>query len=274
MIENQNDAASTTVAPAPSSAVPGPRSRRRIAVVTGALLLAAAVVGGVACTAVAVAGADRNPGAPSWARPKPAEDHPAETEPGSLAWTLVPYRPDNWTRGPDFGEFGSDAVLDGDRTTALLKESLTGLPRTERKHLEKEMDRRPVKEMAMRSYAFTMGEGANRVAGAATTTLVLARMADQAAARAVATNQNAALDALDVFRDGPEIEGYKDAACFRMPSGSGGDDGGLEAMYCSASLADITVTATAEGLQPFDAEGIAALFRDQLDRIVEPGESV
>ncbi|MFF7554790.1 hypothetical protein ACFZA9_18110 [Streptomyces olivaceus] len=274
MIENQNDAPSTTVAPAPPSAVPGPRSRRRIAVVTGALLLAAAVVGGVACTAVAVAGADRNPGAPSWARPKPAEDHPAEAEPGSLAWTLVPYRPDNWTRGPDFGEFGSDAVLDGDRTTALLKESLTGLPRTERKHLEKEMDRRPVKEMAMRSYAFTMGEGANRVAGAATMTLVLARMADQAAARAVATNQNAALDALDVFRDGPEIEGYKDAACFRMPSGSGGDDGGLEAMYCSASLADITVTATAEGLQPFDAEGIAALFRDQLDRIVEPGESV
>ncbi|MFJ7238755.1 hypothetical protein ACIQWB_16685 [Streptomyces olivaceus] len=274
MIENQNDAPSTTVAPAPPSAVPGPRSRRRIAVVTGALLLAAAVVGGFACTAVAVAGADRNPGAPSWARPKPAEDHSAEAEPGSLAWTLVPYRPDNWTRGPDFGEFGSDAVLDGDRTTALLKESLTGLPRTERKHLEKEMDRRPVREMAMRSYAFTMGEGANRVAGAATTTLVLARMADQAAARAVATNQNAALDALDVFRDGPEIEGYKDAACFRMPSGSGGDDGGLEAMYCSASLADITVTATAEGLQPFDAEGIAALFRDQLDRIVEPGESV
>ncbi|MET9356816.1 hypothetical protein ABZY14_28080 [Streptomyces sp. NPDC006617] len=45
-------------------------------------------------------------------------------------------------------------------------------------------------------------------------------------------------------------------------------------MYCSASVADIAVTATAEGLQPFDAEGVAALLRDELDRIVEPGEPV
>ncbi|WP_399886383.1 hypothetical protein ACGH7X_18090 [Streptomyces sp. BBFR51] len=273
MNENRNDAPSpaTTEPPPPA---PGRRGRRRIAAVTGALLLTGAVVGAVACTAVAVADADRDPGVPSWARPQPTEDQPAVTaEPGSLAWTLVPYRPDNWRRGPDLGEFGSDAVLNGNRTAALFKESLAGLPRTERKQLEKEIDRRPVKEMAMRSYAFTMGENADRVAGAATMTLVLARMEDQAAARSVTRGRNAFLEALDVFRDGPEIEGYEDAACFRAPSGSG-DDEGLDAMFCSASTADIAVVATAEGVQPFDADGVAALLKDQLDRIVEPGKSV
>ncbi|MET9823033.1 MULTISPECIES: hypothetical protein [unclassified Streptomyces] len=273
MNENRDDAPSTTAAPSETSAA-GRRGRRRIAAVTGALLLTGAVVGAVACTAVAVANADRSAGVPSWTRPGPAEDHPAEAaKPGSLAWTLVPYRPDNWTRGPDLGEFGSDAVLNGDRTAALLKESLAGLPRTERKQMEKEIDRRPIKEMAMRSYAFTMGEKANRVAGAATMSFVLARMENPAAARDVTKSQNAFLDDLDVFRDGPEIEGYEDAECFRTPSGSG-DDEVLEAMYCYASLADITVTVTAEGLQPFDADGVAALLEDQLDRIVEPGESV
>ncbi|MDG9725941.1 MULTISPECIES: hypothetical protein [unclassified Streptomyces] len=268
------DARATEPTTEPPPSTRGRRGRRRIAAVTGALLLTGAVVGAVACTAVAVANADRDPGVPSWARPEPTEDHPVvAAEPGSLAWTLVPYRPGNWSRGPDLGEFGSDAVLNGDRTAALLKESLAGLPRTERKRLEKEIDRGPVKEMAMRSYAFTMGEDANRVAGAAAMTLVLARMENPTAARAVTKGQNTFLDALDVFREGPEIEGYEDAECFRTPSGSGGDED-LESMYCSASLADITVTATAAGLQPFDAEGVAALLKDQLDRIVEPGESV
>ncbi|MFD5241037.1 hypothetical protein [Streptomyces tendae] len=257
--------------PAPSA--PARRSRRRIAVATGAVLLTGALVGAVACTAVAVAHADRDPGAPSWAHPEPAGDRPARAaEPGSLAWSLVPYRPGNWSRGPDLGEFGSDAVLSGDRTAALLKESLAGLPRTERKQMEKEIDRKPIKEMAIRSYAFT-GENADRVAGAATMTVILARMEDPAAARAAAKGRNTFLDALDVFRDGPEIEGHKDAECYRTPSDSG-DDEDLAAMFCSASSADITVTASAEGLQPFDAEGVAALLKDQLDRIVEPGESV
>ncbi|MEV5817369.1 hypothetical protein [Streptomyces mutabilis] len=271
MNEKRTDGPSPAATEPPLPA-PRRRDRRRIAAVTGVLLLTGAVIGAVACTAVSVADADRDPGVPSWARPQPTEDRPAvAAEPGSLAWTLVPYRPDNWRRGPDMGEFGSDAVLNGDRTAALFKESLAGLPRTERKQLEKEIDRRPVKEMAMRSYAFTMGENADRAAGATTMTLVLARMEDQAAARSVTTSRNALLDALDVFREGPEIEGYENAACYRAPSGG---DEALDAMFCSASTGDIAVIAGAEGVQPFDTDGVAALLKDQLDRIVEPGESV
>ncbi|PPS79749.1 hypothetical protein [Streptomyces sp. MH60] len=285
MNENRDDDPSTSAAPSDASAatsapvdaaeaapIPGRRGRRRIAAVTGALLLTGAVVGAVACTAVAVADADRDPGTPSWARPEPTRDRPAATaEPGSLARTLVPYRTDDWSRGPDLGEFGSDAVLNGARTAALLKESLAGLPRSERKQLEKEIDRRPVKEMAMRSYGFNVDEHFNGVA--ATMSIILARMKDPAAARAVTEGRSAFLNDLDVFRDGPEIEGYEDAECFRTPSDAG-DDTDLDSMYCSASVANVTVTATAEGLWPLDAESVAALFKDQLDRIVEPGESV
>jgi hypothetical protein len=243
----------------------------RIAAVTGALLLAGAVVGAVAYTAVAVADADREPGTPSWARPEPTRDHPAAAEPGGLASALVPYGPDEWTRGPDLGEFGSDAVLNGARTAALLKESLAGLPRSERKQLEEEIDRRPIEEMAMRSYAFNVDEHINGVA--ATMSITLARMKDPAAARAVTEGRSEFMKTLDVFRAGPEIEGYKDAECFRTPSDAG-DDEGLDSVYCSASVANITVNATAEGLWPIDAEAAAALFKDQLDRIIEPGESV
>ncbi|MEV7792969.1 hypothetical protein [Streptomyces sp. NPDC087512] len=283
MNENQNDAVPTaSSAPGTASSgladenaakppAPGRRSRRRVAAVTGALLLSAAVVGAVGYTAAAVAAADRDPGAPSWARPAPAADHPATAEPTGLAWTLVPYRPGNWSRGPDLGEFGSDATLSGDRTTALLKESLAGLPRTQRKRLEKEIDRRPVKETAMRSYAFTGREHADRGAGVATLNFVLMRMEDQAIARATAESRKAFLDALDDVRDGPEIEGYENAACFHLPLRSDDD---LDSMYCSAHLGDIVIAATAEGLQPFDSEGVAALLKNQLDRIVEPGESV
>ncbi|MGW4574895.1 hypothetical protein [Streptomyces tendae] len=290
MNENHDDDPPVTAAPSDASAATsapvdtaeaaptaGRRGRRRIAAVTGALLLTGAVVGTVACTAVAVADADRDPGTPSWARPEPTRDRPTTgVEQGGLARTLVPYRPDDWSRGPDLGEFGSDAVLNGARTAALLKESLAGLPRSERRQLEKEIDRRPVEEMAMRSYAFTVGDHTTGVA--ATMSIILARMEDPAAARAVTEGRSAFWEALDVFRDGPEIEGHEDAQCFRMPSDAGGDDvdddAALDSMYCSGSVANITVTATAEGLRPLDAESAAALFKDQLDRIVEPGESV
>ncbi|MGW2298555.1 hypothetical protein [Streptomyces violaceorubidus] len=307
MNENRNDAPATTAAPSEASATapdpvdsaeateatgasdapetrpteptvesPPPTTgrygRRRIAVLTGAVLLTGAVVGAVACTAVAVADADRDPGAPSWARPGPTEDKPAVTaEPGGLAGTLVPYRPDSWSRGPDMGEFGSDVVLNGARTTALLKQSLGGLPRSERKQLEKEIDRRPVKEMAMRSYDYTVGDHTTGVA--TTVSIVLGRMRNPADARAVTEGRRAFLNALDFLSGGPEIKGHKDAECFRMSSDAD-DDKSLGAMFCSASEADITVTVTAEGLQPLDAEAVAALCKDQLDRIVEPGESV
>lgn len=40
----------------------------------------------------------------------------------------MPYRFPAWSRGPDLGEFGSDAELSGRQATALRKESIRDLP--------------------------------------------------------------------------------------------------------------------------------------------------
>ncbi|MEU5141898.1 hypothetical protein [Streptomyces sp. NPDC021139] len=270
---------------------------RRIAVIGSALLLAAVTVAGAGYTVVTVKDADRDPGAPVWTLPKAAPEKKAEESAGAggLARALVPYRIDGWSRGPDLGEFGSDATLSGAQATALRKESLIGLPRSERKELEREIDRRHITGMAMRNYASTGTLTADGMTGDSTVTIVLSRMENRSAVRDMATRQNEFFAALDVFREGPRIKGHKDARCFRLPGGSGGsggsgdsgDSGGsddldlfgasddpLDTLFCAASEGDVLVTVTADAMQPFDTEGVTALVTEQLDRIAEPGESV
>ncbi|MGC0410540.1 hypothetical protein RKD32_003403 [Streptomyces sp. SAI-195] len=271
-----------------------PRRGRRIAVIGSALVLAAVTVAGAGYTAVTVKDADRDPGAPVWTLPKAAPEKKAEASAGAtgLAWALVPYRIDGWSRGPDLAEFGSDVTLSGAQATALRKESLIGLPRSERKELEREIDRRHITGMAMRSYAGTGTLTADGMTGDSTVTIVLSRMENRSAVRDMATRQNEFFAALDVFREGPRIKGHKEARCFRLPGGSadsgdsgeaGGSDGidlfgtsddPLDTLFCAAYEGDVLVTVTADAMQPFDTEGITALVTEQLDRIAEPGESV
>lgn len=253
------------------AAAPAKRPVRwgRIASVVGSVLLAGAVVTGVGYTVVTVDGADRDAAAPEWKFPETAAED-GKAEPEGLAGMLVPYGYDHWFRGPDLGGFGSDAQLGGARATALQKESLRDLPRSERKRLEKEIDRWRIEGMAMRSYTsgsvsiyqedevFTVG-------------IVLARMENKAAVRDFARFQTEFLDALDIFREGPEIEGHKDAQCFLPPADAETD---LDMMQCSAHVGNVLVTLAADGAKPLDTKSVAALFREQLDRIDEPGKAV
>ncbi|MBA4866739.1 hypothetical protein H1V43_36690 [Streptomyces sp. PSKA54] len=64
---------------------------------------------------------------------------------------LLPYGTDGYTRGPDIDEFGSDAELSGPQAAALRKESISDLPRSQRRQLEKEIDKLRIQGMAMRS---------------------------------------------------------------------------------------------------------------------------
>lgn len=245
---------------------------RSAGVVAGGLLLAAAVVGAAGYTVTAVKDADRDAGTPVWTFPKAAADRktPAAEATG-LAGALVPYRSDDWTRGPDLGEFGADVMLSGARASALTKESLNGLPRSQRREMEKEIDRRHITGLAMRSYASTGGFHDNEQTGAVTLTVVLTQMKDRAAVRSGAAGQNAFFEAVDVFRAGPRIEGHDNARCYRLPADS---DEGFDMMFCSAYRGEVLVSVTAEGVQPFGAKSVAALLTEQLDRIAEPGEAV
>ncbi|MCX5362559.1 hypothetical protein OG864_28080 [Streptomyces sp. NBC_00124] len=247
-----------------------PVRRGRIAAIAGAVLLVGAVVAGVGYTVVTVDGADRDAGAPVWKFPKTVADEKKAATAEGLAGVLVPYGFDGWNRGPDLAEFGSDVELSGTQATALRKESLSGLPRTERRQLEKEIDKQRITGMVMRSYVSMTGSSFTGP-GVSTVSITLSRMEKRAAAKDISTSQNAFLDALDIFRAGPKIKGFKNAECFLPPKDADED---LDMMFCSAYQGDILISATADGAKPFDTKTIAKLLAEQLDRIAEPGEAV
>ncbi|MEV6763403.1 hypothetical protein AB0N16_22775 [Streptomyces sp. NPDC051105] len=244
-----------------------PRDRRHIAVVGAAGVLAAVVLAGVACTVVTVQGADRDPGAPVWSLPKAAKETKAAGGSG-LRGMLLPYDGDTYDRGPDMAEFGSDAALSGEQASLLRKESIKDLPRSQRQQLERQLDRNPVKGMAMRSYVNTAVTTYDEY----TMEIVLAQMGNQRTVRSMAAGQQELFNALKVFRKGPEIQGYKDSAsCFLPPADSGEK---LDTMFCTGYVGDVLVTATATAAKPLDKKSAADMFRAQLDRIKEPGASV
>jgi hypothetical protein len=249
--------------------------RRRAAAVAGSLVLAGALVAGVGFTVVTVRDADRDAGAPVWRLPKetPLGDQPEKLDASrsGLAAMLVPYGTEGLSQGPDIGEFGADAQLSGERAAALRKESLKDLPRSQRKRLEKQIDRQRIKGMAMRSYLSEEASAFDGHEGVYAVTVVLSQMDNKAAVRDIATFQGEFLAALDVFRKGPAIEGHKNAKCFLPPKD---DESDLEGMFCSAYVGDVLVTLTAEAVKPLDTKGVATLLREQLDRIEEPGEAV
>jgi hypothetical protein len=259
--------------PGPVPAPPGRNGalRRRIATVAGALVVAGAVVGGVGFTAVTVDGAERDAGEPVWQFPPSTADEKKAATVQGVAGLLVPYGTDGWSRGPDLGRYGSDAQLSGAQATALRKESLSGLPRTQRRKLEKEIDRQRLTGMAMRSYLSSEASALGANTGTYSVSIVLAQMESKAAVKDISTFQNEFLDALEVFREGPEIKGHKNAQCFLPPKDAETD---LDTMFCSAYEGDVLVTATADGVKPLDTKGVALLLREQLDRISEPGEAV
>jgi hypothetical protein len=245
---------------------------RRIALVAGSVLLAGAVVAGVGTTVVTVRDADRDAGTPTWKFPKVTADAPAADRQRGLAGMLVPYGGDEgWWQGPDLGEYGSDAQLSGAQATALQKESLSDLPRSQRKRLEKQIDKQRIQGMAMRSYYNRPADTYSSNDDVYAVSVVLSQMDSKAAVREIATFQSEFLAALDVFRKGPEIKGHKNTKCFLPPKD---DDSGITTMLCSGYVGNVLVTATADGVEPLDTKGVAEFLRTQLDRIAEPGEAV
>ncbi|WP_228120801.1 hypothetical protein [Streptomyces fagopyri] len=251
-----------------------PVRRGRIAAVAGSVLLVAAVVGGAGYTVVTVQDADRDPGAPSWTFPVPAPDEAKKAKASSgLAAMLVPYGTEGWSRGPDIGEFGSDASLSGAEATALRKEALRDLPRSQRRSLERQIDKQHTKGIAMRSYLSTSSgfDSTLYAHGAFTVSVELAQIEDKAAVKSISTFQNEFFGALKIFRKGPAIKDHKNAKCFLPPKDK---DEKLDMMVCSAYQGDVLVSVTASAVKPLDTKGVAMLLREQLDRIAEPGEAV
>ncbi|MGY4922534.1 hypothetical protein [Streptomyces sp. 900105755] len=253
-------------APASDLTAPPPRPRRRIGVLVTAGVLAAAVVAGVAGTVVTVRAADRDPGAPHWSLPKESKGT-AATQTG-LQGMLLPYDDDRYGRGPDLPGFGSDVRLTGAQATALRKEPIKDLPRSQRQQLDRQIDRNPVKGMVMRSYVYTAGNEDDDY----TMDVQLAQMENRATVRTIANAERELFDSLDIFRKGPQIAGYKDStSCFLPPAESGEK---LDSMLCYGYVGDVLVTATATAAKPLDTKSAADMLHAQLERIKDPGAAV
>jgi hypothetical protein len=243
------------------------RRRRRIAALVGSLVLAAGVIGGVGYTVVTVDGADRDAGAPLWKFPRATTETAKPVAANGLSGMLVPYKDGGWGKGPDIGEYGYDAELSGAHATALRKESLSGLPRTQRKALEKQIDKQRLKGIAMRSYLSNF-----YASKTASVTIELSELQNSAAVREISRYQDELVGVMDdLLREGPKIEGHKDARCFLAPEDK---DEKLDSMVCFAHQGNVLVSLTADSAKPMQQKDIATLLREQLDRIAEPGESV
>lgn len=257
---------------APEQPVRKPDRRGRVAAVAGSVVLAAALVAGIGFTVITVVGAERDAGAPVWTFPKGSAEEKKQPAATGLSAMLVPYGADGWSRGPDIGEYGYDARLSGAQATALRKEPYSRLPRTQRKAVEKQIDRQRITGMAMRSYLSTEELSSVYTDQASTVTIELSQLDNKTAARSIARAGSEFLDALgDAGRAGPRIEGHKDARCVLLPTDA---DEKLDAMFCAARQGDVLVSLIAESAKPMQQTGIAMLLREQLDRIAEPGESV
>ncbi|MCX5004730.1 hypothetical protein OHB05_19165 [Streptomyces sp. NBC_00638] len=242
--------------------------RGRIAAVSGAVLLLGAVVAGVGHTVVTVDEADRDPGKPTWHFPKAVKDRKPKAATG-LEGMLLPYD-EGYTRGPDLGEFGSGTELTGRQAAAVRKEAISGLPRTQRRQLEKRIDEQHIKGMVMRSY-LSSDPYAVYKKKSFIVSVTLSQMENQRTVREISAGQNRFFDGLGIFRKGPKIEGHKDAGCFLPPKDS---DEKLDEMICSAYVGDVLVSATVSGVKPLDSQAVSRFLAAQLDRITDPGEAV
>ncbi|MBJ7905933.1 hypothetical protein IF655_21830 [Streptomyces sp. DSM 110735] len=253
-------------APAGDTPVPAPegsRPRRR-ARVLGAAALALVTLAGVTVTAVVVGGADREAGKPVWKLPRAVKEK-AAPEPGGLRGMLLPYG-ETYGRGPDMDEFGSDVELSGRQAEELRKQPYQDLPRSERRLIEKQYEKDPLKGMAMRTYVGGADpEGGDSVF---TVQVVLTQRAHPGSSRSVA----ALREGLKFLRKGPGLKGHeRDAACFLPPAGLHED---IDSMLCFGHIGDVDVAAWAHGAAPLDRKAAAEMIRAQFDRIKDPGEAV
>jgi hypothetical protein len=252
---------------------PGARTGRgrRIAAITGAALLTVAVLGVSGFTVVTVRDADRDPGKPVWAHAAaPEAKEPPAAEADGLRGMLLPWG-ENWLgQGPDMGEFGSDAELTGKEATELAKESFKELPRTQRKQLEKAVEKRHIKGVAMRSYAtLTFDERAYAIE------TVLTQVEGEKNAQDDVKGERKiyeALKKLGVLTAGPKVPGHeKNAWCYLLDAEK---DAREDMMFCLAHKGEVEVGFTVDSARPMNKKDVAGVLGKQLDRIENPGEAV
>ncbi|MFF0432674.1 hypothetical protein ACFYU9_10680 [Streptomyces sp. NPDC004327] len=277
------DAAQVPDAQLPGKARGG-RGRKLLTVVLPAVLVLGAAGGGIAYTAVTVAGADRSAPTVAWQDP---EQDPSEKAAAKLAKdpaesalkgrTDTPMRklllpaPSGFHLGPDVESYGNDGELGEKEAVVLLKNDARGLSGKKRRDYEKRIDRLGVQGIGVRSFSSDSDDLVVEVQ--------IVRMKNKQRIHDLHEVKREIAEILK-FPKGPRIEGHKNSACYLTPDFDAArdddkdDDSDLGGMTCSAYDSDLLVFVRAYGSAPFEKSSVAELVKKQLDHIKSPGEYV
>ncbi|MFE2542996.1 hypothetical protein [Actinacidiphila glaucinigra] len=255
--------------PVPESApAPAPRrGRRGLALGIAAALVAVVAGGGIGFAVLQHQKDDgKQTSHQTWKAPEPKKTGEYGTQSGgshygTLGKLLLPV-PDTYMPGPDVGEFGNDAEFTGKEAVAVFEGDLAGLPKKQRDRLHKTVAGLHIQGVGLRTYREAMG--------AAVFETQIVQMKNKRAARAGTEFFTEFTKALGVFRNGPRIEGHDKARCVLPPKKPGAK---LDTMICEATEGDLTIRMSVSGTSPLEKDDAADLFKQQLDRVQDPGEA-
>ncbi|MFF3565199.1 hypothetical protein ACFYXS_34670 [Streptomyces sp. NPDC002574] len=259
----------TATAETPTAeSAPGPRkSRRGLAIGVAGALVAIAAGGGIGFAVLQQQKNDDTPAsAQPWKAPQPSKTGEYGTQSGgshygALGKLLLPM-PAGYVPGPDMAEYGNDAEYTGKDAVAVFQGDYAGLSKKERAQVRKAVDAMHIQGVGFRSYRNTTGT--------LVVNMQIVQMKNKSIARAGTDFYSAFTKALGVFRNGPKIAGHDKARCVLPPKNPGAK---LDAMSCQATEGDVMVRMTVTGTAPLQKDNAAYLFKEQLDRVQDPGEA-
>ncbi|PYC76097.1 hypothetical protein C7C46_23090 [Streptomyces tateyamensis] len=162
--------------------------------------------------------------------------------------------------GPDDGQYGNNTELTQDQLNADLDAGTSDLPKDQRDKVKDAFKSEGHKGAGVRSYRSSDAS-----------TVVTIRL-DQFNQKSVAV-ESAVEGALGsgLFRQGPDVPGYKDARCYLPPQKPSEP---IDELRCTAAIGDLLVSMDVEGVAPLPKSEAVSVFRQQLERLALPGASV
>ncbi|MFE6907474.1 hypothetical protein [Streptomyces erythrochromogenes] len=240
------------------------RTTRLVAAAVGAALLA----GGGLWAADSLGKADRTAPTRYWLAEDAPTAEPGEVPsvpPNELQGKLLPLPKDYWL-GPDIDDEGNNYFISGERALQIAKEDRTGLSGDERAERDKALAGLKLKGVAGRSYARRHGAGASVVE-------IQLTQADPQQLAQFGEFARKILSLVDTDGKAPKVDGFPDAKCVLNPLVREKDEK-IDTLDCLAVQGDVLVSFRVYGSGDFLPDDAAALFKEQLDRLKSPGESV
>ncbi|WP_431950813.1 hypothetical protein [Actinacidiphila sp. bgisy167] len=243
------------------------RGRRGLALGLAAALVAVVAGGGIGFAVLKHQKEDGgHAGSKAWKAPEPKKTAEYGTQSGgshygALGELLLPV-PSTYMPGPDVGAYGNDAEFTGKQAVAVFEGDLAGLPKKQRDRLHKTVAQLHIQGVGLRTY--------REMTGATAFETQVVQMKNKRAARAMTDVFTEFTKALGVFRNGPKVEGHDKARCVLPPKKPGAK---LDTMICVATEGDLTIRMSVSGRSPLPKDEAADLFKQQLDRVEDPGEA-